>query len=38
MYFSDCQIVEAASFARSNENADKLWTLSEKLVGESFEW
>ncbi|KIX95437.1 uncharacterized protein Z520_08954 [Fonsecaea multimorphosa CBS 102226] len=36
-YLSDCQINDGANArAVSNKNADRLWILSEELVGESF--
>jgi hypothetical protein len=36
LYLSDCQFGEPASHASSLEAAQKLWALSEKLVGENF--
>jgi NAD(P)-dependent dehydrogenase (short-subunit alcohol dehydrogenase family) len=35
-YLSDCQLQEAASWAVDSESAEKLWKLSESLVGEKF--
>ena len=35
IYLSDCQLVEAAPWAVNSEAAEKLWKLSEKLVGET---
>jgi hypothetical protein len=35
-YWKDCHETEAAGYAMSLENAQKLWGLSEKLVGEKF--
>jgi retinol dehydrogenase-12 len=32
-YYSDCKETTAASAARSEEDAKRLWELSEKLVG-----
>ncbi|KAF3917020.1 hypothetical protein ABW21_db0204793 [Orbilia brochopaga] len=37
-YIFDCQIQEAAPHARSLEDANRLWTLSEELVGETFKF
>jgi hypothetical protein len=36
VYLKDCQIEEPAPFARSPELAEKLWHLSQELVGETF--
>jgi hypothetical protein len=36
-YLRDCNISEPKSWAREEEDALKLWELSEKLVGENFE-
>ena len=38
LYLDDCQPSEVASFARLLENAEKLWKLSEKLVGKEFKF
>ena len=32
-YYSDCKEKQAARQARSEEDAKKLWEISEKLVG-----
>jgi NAD(P)-dependent dehydrogenase (short-subunit alcohol dehydrogenase family) len=38
-YLRDCQISkQACPFAVSSEEAEKLWELSEKLVGQNFAW
>ena len=38
-YLDDCQISSKAHpLSASNDEADRLWKLSEELVGESFEW
>ncbi|KAJ5737746.1 uncharacterized protein N7483_002871 [Penicillium malachiteum] len=38
-YLVDCQISDQASpLAVSSDQAEKLWELSEKLVGQSFSW
>ncbi|PSN67259.1 short-chain dehydrogenase/ reductase [Corynespora cassiicola Philippines] len=41
-YLADCQVVEVgerlAAYAQDKENAEKLWVLTEKLVGERFEY
>jgi hypothetical protein len=37
-YLSDCAVSEPlAPYAKDPENAEKLWKLSEKLVGQSFD-
>ncbi|EXJ87903.1 hypothetical protein A1O1_04830 [Capronia coronata CBS 617.96] len=36
-YLADAQIAPAYEYATSEENADRLWKLSEKLVGEKFD-
>ena len=37
-YLLDCQVSdETKDYAQDPENAKKLWTLSEKLVGEKFD-
>jgi NAD(P)-dependent dehydrogenase (short-subunit alcohol dehydrogenase family) len=39
VYLADCQISERANaLAESNEEAERLWQLSEKLVKEAFVW
>ncbi|KAF2669028.1 short-chain dehydrogenase [Microthyrium microscopicum] len=35
-YMEDCQVEPLFEYASSVENAEKLWTLSEKLIGEKF--
>jgi len=38
---NDCQIEETSEqspWAKGDENAEKLWALSEKLVGQKFEF
>lgn len=37
IYLTDCQIVKAAAFATDPNNADRLWHLSEDLVGQKFD-
>ena len=38
-FLADCQIVDQANpLAVSSEEAEKLWTLSERLVGQNFAW
>ncbi|KAK5456838.1 hypothetical protein LTS15_004618 [Exophiala xenobiotica] len=36
-YCEDCQPSKAAPTATSEEDAERLWTLSEKIIGENFE-
>jgi hypothetical protein len=36
VYMADCQFAEAAPFATDSKTAEKLWSLSEELVGEKF--
>jgi NAD(P)-dependent dehydrogenase (short-subunit alcohol dehydrogenase family) len=36
LYLDDCQLVPAVAWARSLENSEKLWKLSETLVDERF--
>ncbi|KAE8441056.1 hypothetical protein EG329_005918 [Mollisiaceae sp. DMI_Dod_QoI] len=36
VYMADCQYAEAAPFAIDPKMAEKLWSLSEELVGEKF--
>jgi len=36
VYLSDCEIVEPAPWAKDPAMAEKLWTMSEELVGERF--
>lgn len=38
---SDCQIEETSDecpWAKGDDNAERLWALSEKLVGQEFEY
>ena len=37
IYLSDCRIAEAAAFATDAAMADRLWHLSEDLVGQRFD-
>ncbi|KIW80615.1 hypothetical protein Z517_07231 [Fonsecaea pedrosoi CBS 271.37] len=37
MYMADCQCQNTYEYAESMEGAEKLWKLSEELVGEKFE-
>ena len=37
IYLSDCQIAEAAAHARDANAAERLWRLSEEIVGQKFE-
>ncbi|ETN39916.1 uncharacterized protein HMPREF1541_06143 [Cyphellophora europaea CBS 101466] len=37
-YLEDCQISEAPGWAVGAEQAERLWDLSEELVGERFGW
>ncbi len=37
VYLSDCQIAEPAGHASDSKAADRLWHLSEKLVGQTFD-
>lgn len=36
-YMSDCQLIEPTDNAKDEVIAEKLWKLSEELVGEKFE-
>jgi NAD(P)-dependent dehydrogenase (short-subunit alcohol dehydrogenase family) len=36
LYLDDCQFIEITSWARDAEGAEKLWQLSESLVGQKF--
>lgn len=39
VYLDDCQVTDQAlAGATSNEGGDRLWEVSEKLVGEKFAW
>ncbi|KAL1885397.1 hypothetical protein Plec18167_000890 [Paecilomyces lecythidis] len=35
-YLDDCQIGTAAEYAQNKENSEKLWKLSEEIVGQKF--
>ncbi|KAH8901850.1 putative short-chain dehydrogenase [Coniochaeta sp. PMI_546] len=35
-YIADCQVEEAFAYSQDQENAKKLWALSEELVGQKF--
>ncbi|XP_053601208.1 retinol dehydrogenase 13-like isoform X2 [Plodia interpunctella] len=37
LYYSDCQVTSPSQMAQSDENAKKLWELSQKLVGLDFD-
>jgi hypothetical protein len=37
-YMDDCTVKEARAYATSAENAKKLWSLSEELVGQKFDF
>lgn len=37
-YLTDCNITEPKPWAKDDENVFKLWELSERLVGEKFEF
>jgi NAD(P)-dependent dehydrogenase (short-subunit alcohol dehydrogenase family) len=36
-YFEDAAVKEVREYASSDENVERLWSLSEKLVGQTFE-
>lgn len=38
VYLSDCQVEDSAPWAKDPEAADRLWQLSESLVGQKFSW
>ncbi|KAK9244207.1 hypothetical protein V1506DRAFT_507783 [Lipomyces tetrasporus] len=40
VYLSDGKVAmgECAEYAKDGENAEKLWKISEELVGEKFEY
>ena len=38
VYLADCQLAPAAEFATDSKFAERLWGLSEELVGEKFHW
>ena len=37
-YMEDCAVVGAREYATSSDNAKKLWSISEELVGQEFEF
>lgn len=37
-YLDDCAVAEAESYAVDKQKADWLWAISEKLVGQKFDW
>ncbi|KAL9107009.1 MAG: hypothetical protein Q9227_008045 [Pyrenula ochraceoflavens] len=37
-YLEDCKVVEEADYARAEENVEKLWELSERVVGEKIQY
>jgi hypothetical protein len=37
IYLDDCQFAKAAAFATDSNIADRLWHLSEDLVGQRFD-
>lgn len=37
VYLSDCQITETAEYTTNPDYAERLWELSEKLVGQKFD-
>lgn len=38
VYLADCQISSAAEWATDRHSASRLWSLSEDLVGQRFDW
>ena len=36
LYMSDCQLAEAATYATDPVAAERLWKMSEELVGQEF--
>lgn len=38
IYLSDCQLIDAAPWAVSEENAERLWKMTEELVGQKFDY
>lgn len=36
LYLEDCQFANPEPYAVDSEKADKLWVLSEELVGQKF--
>jgi hypothetical protein len=37
-YLEDCNVAQAEAYAMDQERAEQLWALSEKLVGQKFDW
>ena len=37
-YLEDCTVAEPETYANDQENAESLWALSERLVGQTFPW
>lgn len=37
-YLEDCVIAEPEAYAKDQQKARLLWALSERLVGQKFEW
>ena len=37
-YLDDCNVAEPEAYATDREKAQQLWALSEKLVGQKFDW
>ena len=38
MFIKDCQVVEPAAFAVAEKIAEKLWKVSEEIVGQKLVW
>lgn len=38
VYLADCQVTNAAPWARDPKAAERLWQLSEDIVGQKFDW
>lgn len=34
----ECQVVPVKSYANDAANVERLWQLSQKLVGQQFQW
>ncbi|KAB2099364.1 hypothetical protein AG0111_0g12250 [Alternaria gaisen] len=37
-FLDDCQVAKVIEYASSEDNAESLWSLSEKIVGETFSY
>lgn len=37
-YLEDCVVAEPEYYARDQEKAELLWAMTEKLVGQTFQW